>query len=349
MRVLSFDIGLRNLAATVVAVATGWTPPPECLYRLSSDETVDAYKARAMRCFLDTGWQLEQCRVINIRDAAPGVDTAAALTDALTELEEAWFPGVDTAPDRIVVEVQHNCNPTMRAICMGVLVFFRRSMPDTVLEAIAGSHKLKVCDALGFPLGSGIATIRRRGQQGRGRTGTATATADDGEGDEASLSDVETKERAQTSWRRVPGGGAGGRAGAWIRTADQTAKYTDNKRRACLALHKLAEGTHASARAVQAALKLQRKHDDIADSLLQGLWIAWRTVSPRVPRAVMATDGDEREREPKPQPQRRNKKGPTTGGANPGTVLCTPPLVDVVDLTSADIDDAWDSLACRHV
>lgn len=296
-RVLSFDVGLRNLGAAVVRSRPEWAFPRVFA---SPAETADEFKARAFSDFLQHGWELERWRVFDVtttldRPAAVKnvkrlnvVSKTMALTDTLAELEEAWFPG-HAAPDTVVVEVQHNGNADMRAVCMGILVFFRRSMPDTTLVAISGSHKLKVCAALGVAEGAGLAAKRPR----RVQVKTAAAAA---------------------------------------KTVASKSKYDDNKRRAILAVDVLlAAMTPASVSACGSgtAMDLRTKKDDLADALLQALWVLWGSLAPKPPT----------------RPRASKKRGEAAAGpADPLTRTCkrarTEPALRATTPLEIDLTDA---------
>lgn len=273
MRVLSFDVGLRNLAAAVISRKKGWVFPEEYRKYAHEEESIDEFKARAMLHFLQNGWELEQWRVMDVTDTLDKeiknvkrlgmVKKGVALTDTLASLEEEWFPA--EAPDVIVVEIQHNANADMRAVSMGIIVFFRRSMPDTILEGKSGSHKLKLCTALGFKEGDGLATIKRRKRKG--------PVAED-EDDDTMPDPDDLHPKRKVGWKR-----AGPR---WVRAGSGKAKdkYDDNKRRAILAMKKLLE---PMALDKHVALSKQKKSDDLGDALLQGLWVMWTKIAPRAP------------------------------------------------------------------
>ena len=166
MKVFAFDIGLRNLAAVVISQSPGFSfsDLPQFKTYTSADETLDAFKLRALQYFLRHGWVIEQWDLIDVSEVLErdvknvkrlsDVSKSIALADTLQALEDKWF--VDSAPDVVCVETQHNANAIMRGVGMGTLVFFRRSFPETVLESKSGSHKLKICDALGVGEGAGL-------------------------------------------------------------------------------------------------------------------------------------------------------------------------------------------------
>lgn len=271
MRVLSFDIGLRNLATAVVTVKPGFSfsGVPEFQSYLTPTETADEYKLRALLYFLQHGWVLEQWELIDVSKVLDkdvknvkrlgDVTKALALTDTLEALEQRWF--ADTAPDIVCVENQHNANAVMRGVCMGIIVFFRRSFPDTVMEGKSGSHKLKICDALGVKKGDGVPIKKRK---------TVTGSMAAFLSEEAACAPPPPP---TPTWR--PGGGK--KRSFRISTGSKREAYEDNKNRADMAVKRLFPDGHS----VLAANS--KKTDDLCDVLLMSLWILWTRVAPRAP------------------------------------------------------------------
>jgi hypothetical protein len=225
---------------------------------------------------LRNGWHKDHLEVLDISKALGGKkvtdikrmslpDKVTALCKTLQRVETEWFDKEKVKPDVIVVEVQHNANPEMKAVAMAVLAFLHRSMPDTELRAITGVHKLKLCEVLGFSEGSGLASRRSRGKKPKGVVG----------GDDAADTDTDENENedgaeplTKKGFRKV--------ADKWVRTKQGCLdKYYDNKHRSMLALKTLLP-TYKTAKGV--------KCDDVADALLQALWILWEHVEPRKPR-----------------------------------------------------------------
>ena len=308
-RVLSFDVGLRNLGAAVVCSRPDWSFPATFV---TSTETAAAFHARAFSHFLIHGWTLEQWRVFDVTEILNRpvknvkrlsvVSKTIALTDTLAGLETEWFP--TDAPHTVVTEVQHNGNADMRAVCMGILVFFRRSMPDSELTAVSGSHKLKVCAALGVEEGAGMAAK------------TAAKAA---------------KKAAAKSPKRVQvNGGAGAASGPAVvpKTTLKKNKYEDNKRRAVLAIDVLLSGKPEQ----DAMLATHTKKDDLADALLQAVWVLWTLVAPKAPRRSKrrrdSLVADPEDAVDVPVAVRKPKK------AKASPVTPHPPLM-VVDLTAS--------------
>lgn len=282
MDVLSFDVGLRNLGVAHVRVKEAFAFDSAFKTYASEEETKEEFKDRAMVHFLYGGWDLVQWRDIDVTDALEKdvrnvkklsmISQCDALRGTLETLEEEWFPA--QAPHIIVVEIQHNANATMRGVFFGIVMFFMRSMPDTVICGKSGSHKLKLCTALGVPEGAGLAAKTARSR----RKVTRLLKGKNEEGEEDVDPDLDTgagSKRSSSGWKRLGGG-------KWIRSGSraQGDKYEDNKWRAKLAMELLldAHGLHD-----HPALKGQKKRDDLADTLLQGLWVLWTKVAPRAP------------------------------------------------------------------
>jgi hypothetical protein len=80
------------------------------------------------------------------------VDVVVHLSRVLTALETEWWGEGSTfpAPDIIAVETQHNVNADARGVSTALGVLFLRVFPCARLRFYGGSHKLKVCNAMGF-------------------------------------------------------------------------------------------------------------------------------------------------------------------------------------------------------
>ena len=166
MQILSFDCGLRNLAAVVLRVAPGFAFGPEHRTYASLEETAEQFKERAMTYFLLCGWTLEGAKLVDVSETLGRpervknikklslMNTAEALYASLLHMETEWF--ADAAPDIIAVEVQHNANAHMRAVSLAIPVFFKRSMADSKFVGVSGGQKLKLCAAVGVAIGDGL-------------------------------------------------------------------------------------------------------------------------------------------------------------------------------------------------
>jgi hypothetical protein len=320
--VMSIDPGLRNLAVAVIKQREGWTWPESCTQLAHPGESKEDFHRRALGVFAGgdgvpgglPGWTLDHLQVFDVSAALDRevanvkllslVDKVHAVCATFETIEREWFPDGVPCPNAIVAEIQHNTNAEMKAVCMSALVFFRRSMPDTVLKAITGTHKLKVCDALGFREGSGLASKRVRA--GKTKSAPATATASD-----SVVSASVAEEASKSGFRKV--------GGKWVRTRQGNLdKYEDNKRRSILALNRLLpEYKHSTS----------VKMDDVADALLQGIWVLWLEVAPPKPRAkpgaaaAAAAAAAPQVAVPKPSVKRRRKPQPQSA----------PCFIDLVD------------------
>ncbi len=284
MRVLAFDIGLRNLAAAVVAVKPGFTfaGVPEFKTYASDTETPDEFKQRALLHFLHGGWVLEQLELIDVSACLErtvknvkqlgDVTKAVALTDTLEMLEGKWFS--DTAPDVVCVETQHNANAVMRGVSMGVIVFFRRSFPETVMEGKSGGHKLKICDALGVMEGDGV-PLKKKVKKAAAAVASSTAAAF-----AVICLDGTTRDDVKPAAPAAAAGASNVRGPQFKKrfasTGKKRDKYEDNKHRAILAVDRLLPLGHPAIRAAS-------KKDDLCDVLLMSLWVLWVRVAPRAP------------------------------------------------------------------
>lgn len=239
-------------------------------------------------------------------DMPKDVALALALASGLQSLEASWFTAAGRcAPHTLVAELQPNLHGAMQNVFTGLIVFFARSMPDTRITGIKGTHKLKVCDALGFPEGAGLAA------KALGDAATPKRLTKIRDLLPLYLAAGPECRKAGGVSARKQGGGGGGGAGPPFgsvfgrRRREQKKsqkngndpKYDDNKLRAMLAVEYLVTRTaagrpyesiwrqgakpEAEAEAVKAkTAKGKRKgtapkQDDIADALLQGLWKLW--------------------------------------------------------------------------
>lgn len=296
MRVFAFDIGLRNLAAVVVATKPDFSFAsfPEFKTYASAEETVDAFKLRALQHFLKHGWVLEQWDLIDVSEVLErevknvkrlnDVTKAIALADTLQKLEDRWFS--DSAPDVVCVETQHNANAVMRGVSMGTVVFFRRSFPETHMEGKSGGHKLKICDALGIAEGDGLAVgVSKKAVKAEKVAAKTKAKAkkkpnvprlDIDETAEAVAVAVKTETVVETK-PAPPVYRKAGFRGNFASSGKKKEKYEDNKVRAVLAVNVLMPDGHDVLRAHT------KKQDDLCDVLLMALWVLWSNVAPRAP------------------------------------------------------------------
>ena len=308
MKVFAFDIGLRNLAAVVVRQKPDFrfSDFPEFKTYAHAEETADEFKLRALRHFLHAGWELEQWDLIDVSEVLDrdvknvkrlsDVSKSIALADSLQVLEDKWFS--DSAPDVVCVETQHNANAIMRGVGMGTLVFFRRSFPETVLESKSGSHKLKICDALGVREGDGLVPgqekkaaasekqalkEQKKAERLRKKTGgdkswlapclVVEAPPPPPPQEAPSSAPPFVAEKKKTAFR-----GAAAAPGRFFKSSGKKKeKYEDNKIRAVLAVAVLMPEGHD-------ILRLHsKKQDDLCDVLLMALWVLWSRISPRAP------------------------------------------------------------------
>lgn len=309
MQVLSFDCGLRNLAAVVVRVLPDFHFPAECRTYAHADETGDELKARAMAHFVRHGWALARGELIDVSEHL-GRETrvkavkklglmskATAIHAVLLSLESRWFP--DTGPDIIAVEIQHGANAEMRAVSLAIPVFFMRSMVTSEYVGVVGGQKLKVCDTVGAHEGDGLKYIEdmRADKQSakaaarktplRKRKAAAALQVPDAAEEKEGGDKLDAQAPARKQWfhkQRAWGGGGGGvtgttkQAAATSRMPPRT-KYEDNKGRAMKAMAALMSPRITEDPALIAAAK----DPNIADAILQGVWVLWMRVAPRAP------------------------------------------------------------------
>lgn len=294
MDVLSFDCGLRNLAAAVVRITPGFAFPPEYKAYADNTETADQFKERALAYFVRHAWTVVHARLIDIskslgkqervkRVKSLGLmSKATGIYNVLDELEQQWF--ADSATDIVAVEIQHGVNAEMRAVSLAIPIFFMRSMREAAYEGVVGGKKLKVCDAVGVHIGHGLAHLaqlkddkkaakaaaRKGPVRKRKSTAAVVVPLDDN-------SDDDTAPPAFNPYAKGRFGGAGRGKGSDGMTARE--KYEDNKGRAMQTMAKLMEPRIcATAEIVEAV-----KDPNVADAVLQGVWVLWTRVAPRAP------------------------------------------------------------------
>jgi len=103
MNVLSFDCGLRNLAAAVVRIVPEFAFPPECKSYYDDTETADQFKERALAYFVRHAWTVVHARLIDISESLGRqervkrvkslglMSKATGIYNVLDELEQQWF------------------------------------------------------------------------------------------------------------------------------------------------------------------------------------------------------------------------------------------------------------------
>jgi hypothetical protein len=328
MRVLSIDPGLRNLAIAVVDAKSGWEWPDEFRVPGPTPETAEQFRHRALQEFLGHAWSLSYLQVIDVSRTLdrkvtnikrmPMADKVRAIVQTLDEVQADVFPSEDLHPTAVVVEVQHNANPEMKAVGTAALALLCKALPGAELRAITGVHKLKLCDALGFPEGSGLACKRGHVESTKQMPASRRKTGDvhvhdvheDEPGDVSESDAEEAQALNKRGFRKV--------GGKWIRTKQGCLdKYYDNKHRSMLALKKLLPA-YTTPKGV--------KMDDVADALLQGLWILWEAMEPPRPKPkpkprARATVRPDSKLEPEPEPEPQIKTSVKGSGLDSGTSL----------------------------
>ena len=353
--VLSFDCGLRNLAAALVA-RTPAVLPQEFRALAHTEETREDFHARALQWFIRHAWRVQRAELIDVSDylskpvkrikALGLMATAQGLHDALAALQAKWWRGGEPPPTVCAVEVQHNSNAVMRAVSLAIPMYFMRSWPRvacTAYEGVTGAQKLKLCAALGFVVGSGLqhetdkklekarlradkaaakaaAAAARHSKKSGGVAGgiqppllfrgapapaffpeaAAAAKAaspldviliEDSDSESGGVSiapaSAPAAAAAATKRRRVASSGGGD-----IKKPKD--KYEDNKLRSVLTMAHLCTSMRAAG-TLDASLEALLADHNIADAVLQGVWVLWQRALPRVParkrkKAVCATD-----------------------------------------------------------
>jgi hypothetical protein len=316
MQILSFDCGLRNLAAVVLRVPSAFQFPAEYRVYASEAETADEFKHRAMVYFLHCGWSLEGARLIDVSEALnrPArvkavlklslMNKADALHTVLQRLETDWF--CDFSPDIVAVEVQHNANAEMRAVSLAIPVFFKRSMATTEYIAVTGGQKLKLCDAAGVKLGDGLMHVaavaaakkaaRKPAKKARGTqltlAGAAAAAVPVRDRDPAPTepilnaleSDFVHAEAASTYKSYNPRGKRWKTSNAASTASGMSKKdkYEDNKARSTKAMSEIVKNWKGGVLAPLDLLPLLYD-PNVADALLQAVWVLWTKLAPRAP------------------------------------------------------------------
>lgn len=255
-RVVSIDVGLRNLGLSVV----------ETVEATSSEETLASFVCERLRVIYT-----ENVDVIGEN----GCTAKNAKAVGMLKHETFWFASAmrrwdrvfSPPPDAIVIEVQAGNNASLRAMAgvilgslHGVYEGLRRSgQIESVpfFTMVRGDRKLKVCDAL-----LGPETVPPPPPQP-----TPTETNEEAKEEAAS-----TKPKARFfRGRRV-----------WARS--RRADYEKRKERARAGVKELfarcSEGVTDETRSFFASLT-KHKQRDVADSVLQGAWAAWEIAQVR--------------------------------------------------------------------
>lgn len=296
MNVLSFDCGLRNLAAAVVRILPGFAFPPEYRAYCDDAETADQFKERALVYFVGHAWTVVHARLIDISESLGRqervkrvkslglMSKAAGIYNVLDELEQQWF--ADTATDIVAVEIQHGVNAEMRAVSLAIPVFFMRSMRDASYEGVVGGKKLKVCDAVGVHIGHGLAYLSQLKDEKKAAKAAARKGPIRKRKSMAAMPAIEVDEDDSDgagpsgafnpyAKGRFRGGGSG--KGSNGMTARE--KYEDNKGRAMQTMAKLVEPRICATPEIVEAVK----DPNVADAVLQGVWVLWTRMAPRAP------------------------------------------------------------------
>lgn len=148
MRILSFDVGLRNLGVAIIRSPAGFTIPPGAPDPVAYAVTKGWY-IEYVDCIDVTGGSATNVKRLSI------VDQARALCAAVHDIETFHLP-MSGKPDIVVIEHQHGANNLMRAVAMCILGALMTTQEGADFRSISGGHKLKVCDVVGVSIGTGI-------------------------------------------------------------------------------------------------------------------------------------------------------------------------------------------------
>ena len=312
--VLSFDCGLRNLAAALV-LRKPVALPAECKVLAHPDETRDEFHGRALQWFVRNAWTVQAAELIDVTTfldkpvkhvKSMGLMVMAqALHDALADLQARWFSAATSVPPSVLaVEVQHNSNAVMRAVSLSISVFFMRAWGNGIeYEGVTGGQKLKLCASLGFDIGSGLqaeldkkaakaaakaekAAVKAAAKAAKPPRGKAKAVLPGSTFLAAAppppLPIVLLSDSDSDSFDDAPAPKRGGRFGAGASRFKAKDKYEDNKLRSVLAMRHLLDGMRAAGTLDPAIEPLLADHN-IADAVLQGVWVLWQRAVPRMP------------------------------------------------------------------
>jgi len=321
MEVLSFDIGLRNLAAAVVSTVSQFSFPQEFKVFASEEETADEFKHRALVYFMKHGWRVMEGKLIDVSEYLNRetrvkavkklslMHKAEAIHAVLDALEKDWFS--DGAPNVVAVEIQHGANAEMRAVSLAIPVFFRRSMDATEFLGIVGGQKLKLCEVVGAGEGSGLAYLEELKQQRKDAKAAARKTparkkkdtgpkhtmlrfvesVHEDASDEDEDVEVDAPELlehpAKKAYYNPRGKMWSKKAAARPKTTGGLGirdKYEDNKGRAMKAMAiLLSAGFCMVPITLDPRLIELAKDPNVADAILQGVYVLWTKVCPRTP------------------------------------------------------------------
>ena len=180
----------------------------------------------------------------------------------------------------------------MRAVSLSISVFFMRSWGQTIdYEGVTGGQKLKLCAALGFDIGSGLqaeldkkaakaaakaekAAAKAAKKTPRGQTKLAVVVPET----VIVLSDSEESDDEAAPARAAAGFHSRGKKHGF-KAKD---KYEDNKLRSVLAMRHLLNGMRESG-TLDASLEPLLADHNVADAVLQGVWVLWQRAIPRMP------------------------------------------------------------------
>jgi hypothetical protein len=312
MDVLSFDCGLRNLAAVVVSQKPGFAFPAEYRCFASEEETADAFKRRALAYFVRHGWTVRDADLIDVSEHLERetrvksvkklglMSKAEAIHAALDSLEQKWF--AETAPDVVAVEIQHGANAEMRAVSLAIPVFFRRSMDAAEYIGVVGGHKLKVCEVLGVSEGDGLKYLLQQREDRKTAKAALRKSPKKAAKPSASTSTLlqflvkeeeseqEEEEVGPTLDNNPPLGKKAWynpRGKMWTKKATSSGKtglslrdkYEDNKGRSMQAMEVM-RGTLVFK---DDRLSELIRDPNVADAALQAVWVLWTKLAPRTP------------------------------------------------------------------
>jgi hypothetical protein len=268
------------------------------------------------------------------------INKAKAIHAVLQSLENKWFP--DSAPDITAVEIQHGANADMRAVCLTIPVFFLRSMEETEFVGIVGGQKLKLCDAMNCGVGSGLLYLSNLKADKKEAKSAATAAAAKLKGKkptsrkkkpspEFSLSKFFTKTECPPLKEDVPQTpptlqnkiedittkskqAYNPRGRTWLNKSKKLTtsglstkeKYDDNKGRSMKAMLDIVQAWEGTP--IPELLLPALTDPNVADCVLQGLWVLWQRICPRAPIRRKARMSPQTEEDAGIQPKQKKLK-----------------------------------------